>query len=266
MLGKVLKYDMKRLGKVLIPMYIITFLLSLLNLGASYLEEINGIFNLISGTMMLFFVLSLIATGIGTFAFSIQKFYQNLLKDEGYLTNTLPVKKSTLIASKVISSTIYMVITVVVIVSAVLIGFYRLHVWDGLQFILHAGFLEQMMGMQEPWALICFSIMMVCSYVMQLLFFYLAIALGQRHNSNRLVYSFVYGIVLYCIQECLGVLLLLVVWLFNPGITEMLTNNVTPSVSILGAIYLGSTLISLITAGVYYALTVYIFNKKLNLE
>lgn len=266
MLGKVLKYDMKRLGRVLLPLYLGTLLLSVLTLGATYLEKVNGIFNIISSTMMVFFVLSLIATGIGTFAFSIQKFYQNLLKDEGYLTNTLPVKKSTLITSKVISSCIYMTISVVVIIAAVLIGFQRFHVWEGFQFILKAGFIEQMMGMKEPWAIICFIGIMLCSYVMQLLFFFLAIALGQRHNSNRLVYSFVYGIVLYSIQEFLGVLLLLVIWLINPSIMDMLMNNVTPSVSVLGTIYLGSTLLSIFMAGMYYFGTVYIFNKKLNLE
>lgn len=266
MLGKVLKYDMKRLGRVLIPMYIVTLILSVLVLGSSYLEKINGIFNVISGTMTIFFVLALVATGIGTFAFSIQKFYQNLLKDEGYLTNTLPVKKSTLINSKIISSCIYMAITVVVIFIALLIGFYRFGIWDGMQIIFKSGLLEQMMGMKQPWALLGLSFMMICSFIMQLLFFYLAIALGQRHNSNRLVYSFVYGIVLYCVQELGGFVLILIVWLLNPDIMNMLMNNVTPSVSILGTLYLGSTMLCLIMAGLYYAGTVYIFNKKLNLE
>ena len=101
MLGKVLKYDLKRLGQSLTPLYIITLILSVVVLGGSYLTDINQLFTIAYGTVLLFFIVLLMAVGIGTFFLSIQKFYQNLLKDEGYLTNTLPVTKNTLILSKI---------------------------------------------------------------------------------------------------------------------------------------------------------------------
>ena len=107
MLGKVLKYDLKRLGQSLTPLYIFTLILSVVVLGGSYLTDINQLFTIAYGTVFIFFIVLLMAVGIGTFFLSIQKFYQNLLKDEGYLTNTLPVTKNTLILSKILSSCIF---------------------------------------------------------------------------------------------------------------------------------------------------------------
>ena len=266
MLGKVLKYDLKRLGQSLIPLYIITLILSIIVLGGSYLTDINQLFTIVYGTVLFFFIILLVAIGIGTFFISIQKFYQNLLKDEGYLTNTLPVTKNTLILSKILSSCIFMAISLVVIALALCISFAKFEIWTIVPKIFELGLFSKMMGMKEPLATIVLTIMCIVSYIVQLLFFYFSIALGQRHQRNRLLYSFVYGLVLYSIQQVISLIFLGVFILVNPDVVAMLNNQVSPSVSILGVIYVGSMIISIVIGLIYYFGTVYIFNKKLNLE
>lgn len=266
MLGKVLKYDLKRLGQSLIPLYVITLILSIVVLGGSYLTDIHQLFTIAYGTVLFFFIILLMAVGIGTFFVSIQKFYQNLLKDEGYLTNTLPVTKNTLILSKVLSSCIFMAISSIVIALSLCIAFAKFEIWTIVPKVYELGLFRQIMGMEEPFATIVLVIMCIISYIVQLLFFYFAIALGQRHNTNRLVYSFVYGLVLYSIQQVISLIFLGIFILVNPDVVSMLNNQVSPSVSILGVIYVGSMIISIVIGLVYYFGTVYIFKKKLNLE
>lgn len=266
MLGKVLKYDLKRLGQSLIPLYVITLILSIVVLGGSYLTDIHQLFTIAYGTVLFFFIILLMAVGIGTFFVSIQKFYQNLLKDEGYLTNTLPVTKNTLILSKVLSSCIFMAISSIVIALSLCIAFAKFEIWTIVPKVYELGLFRQIMGMEEPFATIVLVIMCIISYIVQLLFFYFAIALGQRHNTNRLVYSFVYGLVLYSIQQVISLIFLGIFILVNPDVVSMLNNQVSPSVSILGVIYVGSMIISIVIGLAYYFGTVYIFKKKLNLE
>ncbi len=266
MLGKVLKYDLKRLGQSLTPLYIITLILSIIVLGGSYLTDMHQLFTIAYGTVLFFFIILLMAVGIGTFFVSIQKFYQNLLKDEGYLTNTLPVTKNTLILSKVLSSCIFMAISSIVIALSLCIAFAKFEIWTIVPKVYELGLFRQIMGMEEPFATIVLVIMCIISYIVQLLFFYFAIALGQRHNTNRLVYSFVYGLVLYSIQQVISLIFLGIFILVNPDVVSMLNNQVSPSVSILGVIYVGSMIISIVIGLVYYFGTVYIFKKKLNLE
>lgn len=266
MLGKVLKYDLKRLGQSLIPLYIITLILSIIVLGGSYLTDMHQLFTIAYGTVLFFFIILLMAVGIGTFFVSIQKFYQNLLKDEGYLTNTLPVTKNTLILSKVLSSCIFMAMSSIVIALSLCIAFAKFEIWTIVPKVYELGLFRQIMGMEEPFATIVLVIMCIISYIVQLLFFYFAIALGQRHNTNRLVYSFVYGLVLYSIQQVISLIFLGIFIFVNPDVVSMLNNQVSPSVSVLGVIYVGSMIISIVIGLVYYFGTVYIFKKKLNLE
>ena len=159
-----------------------------------------------------------------------------------------------------------MAISLVVIALALCIAFVKFEIWTIVPKIFELGLFSKMMGMKEPLATIVLTIMCIVSYIVQLLFFYFSIALGQRHQRNRLLYSFVYGLVLYSIQQVISLIFLGGFILLNPDVVAMLNNQVSPSVSILGVIYVGSMIISIVIGLIYYFGTVYIFNKKLNLE
>ena len=133
MLTKLLKYDFKSLSKVLLPVYGISLLLALLTRIANILADKFSVFSVPSGFISAIFVIILIAVPIVTFIFTILKFYQNLVKDEGYLMHTIPVSKHSLILSKAISSTIYLVISGIMIfvllfkICSYFCGSYRTH-------------------------------------------------------------------------------------------------------------------------------------------
>lgn len=105
MLGKLFKYEFRAVARTLVPLYIGTLLLALLNGFALHFE-----FNFFTGLML--FALSAfgIAIFVVTLVLIIQRFWNNLLKDEGYLMFTLPVSSYQLVASKLLSALIWIIL------------------------------------------------------------------------------------------------------------------------------------------------------------
>ena len=64
-------------------------------------------------------IISIAAYGIATLAFVLVRYYRNFFTDEGYLTFTLPVKRSTLFNSKLLTAFIFNTATAIVTVIAI---------------------------------------------------------------------------------------------------------------------------------------------------
>ena len=86
MLGKLIKYDLKALAKILAPLWGVLLVMGLI-FGISIRSNLDGIGN----TMIVF---------------SLVVIWNGLLQEEGYLMFTLPVTTRSLILSKVISALI----------------------------------------------------------------------------------------------------------------------------------------------------------------
>ena len=104
MLRKLLKYDFKYIFKIWLALSVLSVPMSAF--GGFCLpmsiqgSEFDGFF--IFGTIISFFVI--FGAALIPFVMSLYRFYLNLYTDEGYLTFTLPVKKSDLLLSKFIFS------------------------------------------------------------------------------------------------------------------------------------------------------------------
>ncbi len=115
MIRRLLKYDFKEMMRIWWIGAVITLILSfvgsycapIFNDMKKYREEVYEmalIFLIVIGlALLVFFITSMIIV--------FARFYRNFFSDEGYLTFTLPVKKSSLLNSKIISGTILTVVT-----------------------------------------------------------------------------------------------------------------------------------------------------------
>lgn len=118
MLGKLIKYDLKSTSRFLVLIHVFLVILSVL--GRIFVtgqinfeaEEVDQL--LLTLTLVLYIIL-FAGASFGTYIVIAVRFYKNLFSDEGYLTNTLPVKKSTLLLSKTISGSIWGVIDILLI-------------------------------------------------------------------------------------------------------------------------------------------------------
>lgn len=261
MLGKLLKYDFKALFKVLLPLYGVGFLLALLTRLTNTITNGNSILAIPNGFISAMFVILLIGIPFLAFIISIMLFYQNLIKDEGYLMNTLPVKKSSLVLSKGISACVVLLLSTVVSIVLLFVGVYGL--WFHGDLISQFGQLYSALGEYKlfSWLIL---IVMLLSYIMQQFMFYGAIALGQKHNSKKVLYSVIYVIVLYTINQIASTLIFIPM-LINPEWSKYL-NDTVPPMNILNGYMIASIVLSVIFIVIYYMITVKVLDKKLNLE
>ena len=109
MLGKLLKYDFRSIGRILFPVYGAMLVAAIL-LGLSS-RNTN-----VSLTIAIIYSVLLIAAMVMTVVLVIHRFCQNLLGSQGYLMFTIPVSTGTHIFAKVLTALIWGLIGVLVVV------------------------------------------------------------------------------------------------------------------------------------------------------
>ena len=260
MLTKLLKYDFKSLSKILLPIYGISFLLALFTRIVNILADKFSIFSVPSGFISAIFVIILIAIPIVTFIFTILKFYQNLVKDEGYLMHTIPVSKHSLILSKTISSTCYLILSGIMIFALLFVGVYDL--WFDSKIV--RAFLDAI-GNIDTIFLILLLLSLLVGVIFNQIMIYASIALGQKHNS-KILYSIIYGIVIYNATQIISTILLLPFMLMDSNYQQYIEGSNVLDFGLINGFIALSLVISILFIVAYYFLTVKTFDKKLNLE
>lgn len=121
MLGKLLKYDMKSMLRQFVPLWILAPFVAVMlglsmrssgsyHIGSFIHRSTNEVLVLV---MALVFGGVMIALLVMTILFIIQRFWNGLLKEEGYLMFTLPVETWELITSKGVAATLVTIISAV---------------------------------------------------------------------------------------------------------------------------------------------------------
>ena len=263
MLGKLLKYDFKNLYKTLLPIYLITIVITILTVILNNLSDTSNLFATLNVLMILSYVVILMVLVVGTFFLSIRDFYLDFATERGYLTNTLPVKKSTIITSKFITGVTTMITSIVVMFISILILVIGNGEWSSFASGI-ANFFKDI-PTDAVVMLILITVLMIVAYISGLAVCYLSIALGQLKNTNKLGFSFLAYIVIYIIYEMYFTFSLALIGMIRPDIVRSLDNEVgaIASVNILFAILIG--LVIIITA-IITPITNYILKNKLNLE
>ena len=263
MLGKLLKYDFKNLYKTLLPIYLITIVITILTVILNNLSDTSNLFSTLNGLMVLSYVVILMVLMVGTFFLSIRDFYLDFATERGYLINTLPVKKSTVITSKFITGVVTMISSLVVMFISILILVIGNGEWSSFANGIVYAFRD--IPGDAIVMLILISVLMIVSYISGLAVCYLSIALGQLKNTNKLGFSFLAYIILYIIYEMYFTFALTFVGVISPDFVNRLDSEVgvIASVNILFGILIG--LVVIITA-IITPITNYILKNKLNLE
>lgn len=284
MLGKLMKYDL-RSG-------IRTF--ALIWIGLAALAAINGLtlriaFDgeiqselanfIITVLPMVLLVALYVAMGIFMLVFIINRFYKGLLGDEGYLMFTLPVSVSEHIGSKLLTSMIFQIGSIVV---AVLSGGLLLAVLApaNLSDITAAvqDMTDYLTGNPLPagtgWVIAEFAVYMLCSIAVTILQIYTAISIGHLAKKNRgwfalLAYVGISIAVSVIMRGCMSLFFqsgsavdMLLGWQISVDNSGWHTQGIGMTASALG-IYIGLALLE--GTGFFFA-TRAILSKRLNLE
>ena len=263
MLSKLLKYDFKNLYKTLLPIYLITFVITILTVILNNLSYTSNLFSTLNALMMLSYVVILMVLVVGTFFLNVRDFYLDFATERGYLINTLPVKKSSIITSKFITGLTTMISSLAVVFISFIILIIGNGEWTNFANDI-ANILEDIPN-YVVLSLTLITILMIVAYISVLAVCYLSIALGQLKNTNKLGFSFLAYIIIYIIYEMYFTFALTFVGMISPDFVTSLDSEVgvISPVYILFGILIG--LIIIFTA-IVTPITNYILKNKLNLE
>lgn len=269
MLAKLLKYDFKAMFKIFLPLWGVLLVVSGINrlfTGAG-LDAEQGL-GLVNSLMVLLYVLLIMAVMVVTTVIIIARFYQGLLKDEGYLMFTIPVKPWQLVASKLISAVVISIISGVVALASVAIIAYFPEMGQVLAELWK-------MGMKNVPNFLPLVILLVVSLFVGIICsvsqVYASMALGHLAGSHRVGFAVLAFIVLSVIWSTVGS----VIGLFGyPDLTSTMIsiNEIEVSVDVAGIsnVLLTATvwglILDVVRCVVHLGITNYILSRRLNLE
>ena len=268
MLGKLLKYDFRSMGKQFAFIWPAALVLALLNrFTLGNIGNSDIVRELFSGAAMLVYVAILIALFVIALIFVIQRFYKGLLGDEGYLMHTLPVCPWQLIVSKTICalvaswvSVIVAVLSIILLVPGALSGMFDF--WP--QFFAALG----REGFNGFLLLVELLLTLLVSSLAGFFQLYLAMAIGHLFGKNRIALSVVAYIAIQTVLNTVLTVPLAVVgeWAgeqINRFLVETLAGNAWAVIH--GGLWLLILGTAVIGAAFFFG-TEYILRRKLNLE
>ena len=274
MLRKLLKHEFRATARIMLPMF---GLLVLASVGANLsirgmLDSENTLLSTIGTVLIMLFTMAVIAVGIVAFILMINRFYKNLLQDEGYVMMTLPVSIHQQGGSKLIVSTVWFAATVVVIGLACFIMAADIRfmgeLWQGLGDLMTYVVRSNHLDLLANGALFCVELLLLCvaGAIALCLRFYSAMAIGFSFPNHKGLLSVAAYMVTDVAVQILG---FSGISLVNDSWLHRLLLGWEPNVSAVAGMHMSMWLLILleaIYAAVFYFLTVYFLQKHLNLE
>ncbi len=271
MLTKLLKYEFKATARGILPIYAAL-------LGFALIVRIFVTNNTIIGNAFLsnlFKTLSAFLYGatlgamvVATLLLIIQRFYKNLLGDEGYLMHTLPVSTNKNIMSKLISSTIWCCFSIIIGILSIIILF-------STKDFLFSFFSEFSNLMSECFLRFKFCIILVIieiiiatllQFASNIILIYSSISIGHLLPKMKVLGSFAAYLALNVALSTV-VYSFMKVYFFIPYLQTFFDNLALNSpITFFHVVMLILIAINLIQIIIFYILTHYILKNKLNLE
>lgn len=263
MLSKLLKYDLKYMIKNMSVFYILAIFFACLTRFMFSLEQsvmVSIIANISAGCMI-----SMLASILmNTILRSWIRFKDSIYKDEGYLTNTLPVTKNDIYNSKFIQTLILFIIGFIVILFGLFIAYYTKDRWFVLKnFIdgITTGF-----EMSTTVFIISFVSIIFLEVFNAILCGFFGIIVGNRMNDNKLGFSFLFGFIAYMVAQSVVLLIVFIVGLFNSSIMSLFKNTVLLDTGALKTLTYLSIGIYLMIIFVISMISKKVLNKGINIE
>ncbi len=263
MLGKLLKYDLKWIYKVIVVFYILAFVFSIIGRGLSLIEN-SLVFTVIKEIAFGAAISMMISSLINCFMRLWVRFIRNIYKDEAYLTHTLPIEKKTIYLSKVLSVLITVFTSVVVVIACLFICYYSPENMKALKTMLELA--------AETYDTTVFNLLLLISVVIFLqvmlivLIGYIGIILGYKANKGKTLKAIVIGFGLYMVNQVLALAGIYGVALIKPDVMSLFNTTTVIDVSTIKTVMYVAIVLYVIEIVFYYILGKKQFEKGVNVE
>lgn len=263
MLGKLIKHEFAATGRLLLPAYGAILILSgILRFTGSLPSNTPKVL------ITLLFIMSIFGTFLLTFALLLQRFYKNLLGNEGYLMMTLPVGVDSLIWSKIIVSMVWIIASCFVTLLSALVIVLPLREFPSFfSECIHTLGIITPMGIPVFVFAIEIGVLFFAGFLSSILQIYASMAVGQLVDRHRALLSLGAFLAFSTIFQllCFTLFSLISYIPFLQNIEKFFTSYILDTPIISHFVLLFATVISLITSAIYYFITRYLLKNKLNL-
>ena len=270
MLRKLLKHEFRATARIMGPLYLVLLATAVCaNFFTRVMDSAdNWLLNILGTLVVMAFVVAIIGVCFMSFALMLQRFYRNLLRDEGYIMFTLPVSVHQQVWSKLIVSVVWFAATVVVVMLACAVAVYQ--VGFVLDFIQVIGRIFERMtayyalnGTAILLELLALCFVSGAAFALQ---FYAAMAVGHSFSNHKMALSVVFFFAFQFVLQIVATVLL--VSLGDSPLFEFLA-TLDIQLDAMAGVHIGICLLLALTAvygAVFYFLTTYFLKKRLNLE
>ncbi len=277
MLGKLIKYEFKATSRYFVPIFIAMILVFFINSLLVYANlnyvEVNEV---VVGIMIALTFGVIIALSIIGIYVSAKRFAQGVFGDEGYLTNTLPVKTHEIIISKTVVMFLFGLFSFIVMavsIGMVCVAMYSSLPPEGIKSFWDS--LEQaypFITSDLILAIVFFMISLIIGMISSPLLIFLCVSIG--HLKAFVSHKYLVGILSY-------VIITVIVSIFSSTrfdqifagmnstaeyVNPTIENNIQTMTTFFNKLSVESILQSVILIVVCYAATQFIVSRKLNLE
>ncbi|MGN0383616.1 MAG: hypothetical protein ACI4DS_05040 [Eubacterium sp.] len=263
MLGKLIKHEFKATSRWFLLMYAMFFIVTIIDKLFLMIDSDILIVNVCQTILSITYSIFIFCIYILTIILIIKRFYDNMLKEQGYLSFTLPVTTAQNVGAKLITSIIWLVATTMSMILSVVILVYKTEIFsDFIKAISEGISLIKTIGMYNTVCelMIKVIILLIISFIITPLMFYSCLAIGQLFNKHKILGAIGAYAVYYIINQVIGTVII--------AITSITSIDATTieSFDIMGQL-LNIYIVLYIVWGIVTAcITTLILDKKLNLE
>ncbi len=266
MLRKLYKYETKATARMFLPLYGALILFAVINkifLSINAYGSRNLALSLPAGVSTTVYVLLIIAIFALTFVVMIQRFYKNLLKDEGYLMFTLPVKPWKHIVTKLLNTMMWVIVSLIVTMISGIILIWSKEALEGITGFLHFFFttFNYTFGLQGYIVVGEFCLLMLTSLALGIQTIYTSISIGQLSNQHKLLVSFAAFLGINVVSQIIVTILISIAGVMN---LDWLTQ--LGQWDAVHMVMTGGIILNIIFFAACYIVCNYLLNRHLNLE
>ena len=276
MLRKLIKHEFRATGRVMLPLFLVLLVTSV---GANFsvrgmLDTRYKVLDVLGSLLVMAFAVAIFGVCVMSVVLMVQRFYKNLLQDEGYVMMTLPVSVHQHIWSKLIVSAVWFALTIVVVCLAACIVAFDVGFVQELVQGFRELFREISQYLNAYYAIngtvIILEFLLICfvGCCVMCLQFYASLAIGHSFPNHKMAWSVLWFFALqFATQLLAGSLFalldeswlhhLLMAWTDSWNLSGTAATQLMMLIVLLGEALYGA---------VYYFLTTWSLKKRLNLE
>ena len=272
MLSKLIKHEFRATSRIMWPVFLGMLALTALMRFSQLLlngEHIPWLLQLIGVLLVIGFVMGFGALGLAPLVLSAVRWRDHVLKDEGYLTLTLPVSLHQLLISKLIVSAVWYAAAFIVGLLSLMIA---VSGWSTFQYVpdffndVFTAFFEMEASLRSHALLIVFELF--CNFVFAVsaaeLVVYAAFSIGYSFNKHKTLWTTILVLVFFQLAQFTAIAMIGAFFSADP--TRWMYLDVYSAPASIELLLLWGMFGELLFCAIGYAVTWYFTTKKLNLE